>query len=217
MLDLRPEAGGVVHLLPVAQLVDDHIVQHLRRREHQQAVKVEISLTAAASPQGMLTADGDSAVGHAHQRGKIGSPFRYCLPRLTGKRLQLPVRKGGKKPPEIPFRTFERDGFTVYAGRSNIQNDRLVRMSAPNDLWLHARNLHSAHVVIRTQGKKVPKDVLDFAAGVCAKFSAAGGSKIPVDCCPVKNVRKPKGSKAGFVTYSDFETLLGDPDLAQNC
>lgn len=128
-----------------------------------------------------------------------------------------PVRRGGKKPTEIPFRTFERDGFTVYAGRSNIQNDRLVRMSAPNDLWLHARNLHSAHVVIRTQGRKVPKDVLDFAAGVCAKFSAAGGSKIPVDCCPVKNVRKPKGSKAGFVTYSDFETVLGDPDLAQNC
>ena len=127
-----------------------------------------------------------------------------------------PVRKGGKKPTEIPFRTFERDGFTVYAGRSNIQNDRLVRMSAPNDLWLHARNLHSAHVVIRTQGKKVPKDVLDFAAGICAKFSAAGGSKIPVDCCPVKNVRKPKGSKAGFVTYSDFETLLGDPSLVQN-
>ena len=77
----------MVHFLPVAQLVDDHIVQHLRRREHQQAVKAEIALATAAPPQGMLAADGDSAVGHAHQRGKIGDPFRYCLPRLTGKRL----------------------------------------------------------------------------------------------------------------------------------
>ena len=80
----------------MAQLVDDHIVQHLRRREHQQAVKIQIALAAAASPQGVLTADGDSAVGHTHQRGKIGDPFRYCLPRLPGKHLQLLIRKHGK-------------------------------------------------------------------------------------------------------------------------
>ena len=89
-------------------------------------------------------------------------------------------------------------------------------MSAPDDVWLHARGLHSAHVVIRAQGRKVSRDVLAFAAGVCAKFSEAGGGKIPVDCCPVKNVRKPKGSKAGFVTYTGFETVLGDPALAES-
>ncbi len=126
-----------------------------------------------------------------------------------------PERRGRKKP-EIPFRTWSRDGFTIYAGRSNVQNDRLLRASAPDDIWLHARGLHSAHVVIRTQGRRVPEGVLAFAAGVCAKYSAGYPEKVPVDCCPVKNVKKPKGSKAGFVTYTGFETLLGDPALAEH-
>ncbi len=142
--------------------------------------------------------------------------LRAAEEELTAEGLvKAPPARKGKKAPDIPFRTYEREGFPVYAGRSNVQNDRLVRMSAPDDVWLHARNLHSAHVVIRTQGRKVPAAVLAFAAGVCAKYSAGNGSKIPVDCCPVKNVRKPKGSKAGFVTYTGFETVLGDPALAE--
>lgn len=129
--------------------------------------------------------------------------------------IRAPQERTKKKRPEVPFRTWEREGFTICAGRSNVQNDALVRRSAPDDIWLHARNLHSAHVVIRAQGKKVPEGVLAFAAGVCAKYSAGRGDKIPVDCCPVKNVRKPKGSRAGFVTYTGFETVLGDPALAE--
>lgn len=120
-----------------------------------------------------------------------------------------------KKRAEIPFRTYEAGGFRICAGRSNVQNDRLLRQSAPDDLWLHARNLHSAHVVIASRGRQVPQNVIAYAAGICAKYSAGKGDKIPVDCCPVKNVRKTKGSKAGFVTYTGFETVLGDPALAE--
>ncbi len=125
-----------------------------------------------------------------------------------------PVRKGIKKR-EIPFRSYERGGFTILAGRSNVQNDALVRGSAPDDVWLHARGLHSAHVVIRTHGSAVPEDVRAFAAGVCAAYSAGRGEKIPVDCCLVRYVKKPKGAKAGFVTYTNFETVLGDPARAE--
>lgn len=144
--------------------------------------------------------------------------LRAAEEELTGEGLVKAPQEARRKKAraEIPFRTYRAGDFTVCAGRSNVQNDRLVRMSAPDDVWLHARGLHSAHVVIRAQGKKVPRDVLAFAAGVCAKFSEAGGGKIPVDCCPVKNVRKPKGSKAGFVTYTGFETVLGDPALAES-
>ena len=127
---------------------------------------------------------------------------------------QQPQARGAKKKPEIPFRVYEAGGFAVYAGRSNLQNDRLVRSSAPDDIWLHARQLHSAHVVIRTNGRKVPERVLAYAAAICAKYSAGKGDKIPVDWCRIKYVRKPKGAKAGFVTYTDFETVLGDPARA---
>ena len=83
-------------------------------------------------------------------------------------------------------------------------------MSAPDDLWLHARGLHSAHVVIRTNGKQPPESVVAFAAAVCAKYSAGKGEKIPVDVCEIKYVRRIKGAKAGLVTYTDFsESFLG--------
>ncbi len=131
------------------------------------------------------------------------------------KLLKAPQERAKKKRPEIPFRAFEKGGFRIFAGRSNVQNDRLVRMSAPDDVWLHARNLHSCHVVIRTEGRQVPAEVLAFAAGVCAKYSAGKGEKIPVDHCPVRRVKKPSGSKPGFVTYTDFGTVLGDPALAE--
>ena len=127
--------------------------------------------------------------------------------------LKAPQERTKKKRPPIPYRTFEKDGFTIYAGRSNMQNDRLIRESAPDDLWLHARNVHSCHAVIKTAGRAVPEEVLAFAAGVCAKYSAGGGEKLPVDACPVRRVKKPPKSRPGFVTYSDFQTVSGDPAL----
>ena len=129
--------------------------------------------------------------------------------------VKAPQARTKKKRPEIPFRAYEKDGFRVYAGRSNVQNDRLIRAGAPDDIWLHARGVHSCHVVIRTDGKPVPDGVLAFAAGVCAKYSAGKGEKIPVDYCPVRRVKKPPKSKPGFVTYTDFQTILGDPALAE--
>ncbi len=114
-----------------------------------------------------------------------------------------------KKVKEIPFRSFEKDGFQIFAGRNNLQNDRLIKMSADEDIWLHTQKFHSCHVVIKTQGREVPDDVLLFAAQECVRHSdAKGGGKVPVDYCRIKNVKKPPRSKAGFVTYSDFKTLL---------
>ena len=130
---------------------------------------------------------------------------------LSAGLLAAPKEKKRRQKAEIPFRTYERGGIQIVAGRNNLQNDRLVRQSAPEDKWLHAQRYHSCHVVIKSGGKKVPEDVLQFAADVCALYSDGGGDKIPVDYCPVKNVKKPRGSKAGFVIYNDFKTLLGDP------
>ena len=118
-------------------------------------------------------------------------------------------QKRGKTRPEIPYRTFEYGGFCILAGRNNLQNDRLVRASSPEDLWLHAQRYHSCHVVVKSGGKPVPQDVLQYAADLCARYSDAHGERIPVDCTKIKNVKKPKGSKAGFVTYTDFITLAG--------
>lgn len=124
--------------------------------------------------------------------------------------LRAPKDKvGAKKPPEIPFREFEEAGFKILVGRNNLQNDRLLRMASPNDLWLHAQKYHSSHVIIVTEGKKVPDGVIKRAAELCAYYSEArGGDKIPVDYCERKFVKKPNKAKAGFVVYTDYKTAL---------
>lgn len=131
--------------------------------------------------------------------------------RLTG--LMPPESKKKKNTPPVPFRAFSFGGFGVFAGRNNVQNDRLLRDCAPSDIWLHTQKYHSAHVVIRTEGKKVPDAVLLAAAEVCAFFSdGKAGDKIPVDYCERRFVKKPPKAKAGFVIYTDFKTLLATPD-----
>ncbi len=125
--------------------------------------------------------------------------------------LKEQQEKTRKKQPEIAFRTYERDGIHIYAGRNNLQNDRLVRSAAPDDIWLHAQAYHSCHVVIKTDGKPVPEDVLLFAASVCARYSDGKGDKVPVDYCLIRHVKKPPKSKAGFVVYTDYKTLYPAP------
>ena len=126
--------------------------------------------------------------------------------------LKQPEKRRKQAAPEYPFRRFEKDGFEILAGRNNLQNDRLIRSSSPDDVWLHAQKYHSSHVVIRTNGRPVPEEVLLFAAGICARYSDAGqGGRISVDYCLVKQVKKPSKAKAGFVIYRDYKTVLVEP------
>lgn len=125
----------------------------------------------------------------------------------------LPVEKKKNKAVQtVPFRVFHAGKFQIFVGRNNVQNDRLLRQAAPDDVWLHTQSYHSAHVIIRTEGRNVPDEVLLLAAQICAFFSdGAQGNKIPVDYCRRRFVKKPPRAKAGFVTYTDFKTILADP------
>ena len=213
LVNYYDEAGGTIRISLDAQLTPAQNAQAYYRRYQKQKRTLEALAPQEAETRKELAYLDSLAPMLASAEN--ADDLKAAEEELTeAGLLKAQPERRGKKKPEIPFRTYEKKGFSVYAGRSNVQNDRLVRQSAPDDVWLHARNLHSAHVVIASRGRKVPQDVLAFAAGVCAKYSAGRGDKIPVDCCPVKNVRKPKGGKAGFVTYTNFETVLGDPALA---
>ncbi len=126
------------------------------------------------------------------------------------------ARAGGKrKETEIPFRVFEKEGYTILVGRNNLQNDRLLRKADGEDIWLHAQKYHSSHVIICTRGGQVRDEVLLYAAELCAYYSQGReGDKIPVDYCKRKFVKKPNKSKAGFVTYTDYKTILVSPKKA---
>ena len=134
--------------------------------------------------------------------------------------LKAPKERVGSKKKELitPYREYEYEGFTILAGRNNLQNDRLLKSVAPNDVWLHTQKYHSSHVVIVTGGKKVPDSVIKLAAEICAYYSQGQtGDKIPVDYCERRYVKKPPKAKAGFVIYTDYKTALATPTQHSEC
>ncbi len=109
------------------------------------------------------------------------------------------------------------EGWEILYGESSRANDYLTqRIARPNDVWLHARSITGAHVVIRTSGHSggVPRQVLVQAALVAARNSEAKHSSlVPVDHTLRKHVRKPRGSAPGFVTYRKEKTLDVSPKV----
>ena len=125
--------------------------------------------------------------------------------------LRAPAKRIGakKKETEIPFREYEHGGMKILVGRNNIQNDRLLKIANGDDIWLHTQKYHSSHAIICTRGGQVSDEVILYAAKLCAYYSDGRDSgKIPVDYCKRKFVKKPSKSKAGFVVYTDYKTVM---------
>lgn len=127
-----------------------------------------------------------------------------------------PKVKGGKQKSvkaESNFRLFEYGGFTVLCGRNNVQNDALTKGLASEDLWLHTKAYHSAHVGILCGDKKPTDEIIKLAAEVCAYYSdARENGKVPVDYTQKKFVKKPKGGALGYFEYTNQKTILVAPD-----
>ncbi|MBM7692331.1 putative ribosome quality control (RQC) complex YloA/Tae2 family protein [Peribacillus deserti] len=104
------------------------------------------------------------------------------------------------------------DGDEMYVGKNNKQNDYLTnKFSRRDDIWLHTKDIPGSHVVIRNTDPS-EKTLLE-AASLAAYFSKAKeSSSVPVDFTAVRHVKKPNGSKPGFVIYDNQQTLYVTPD-----
>lgn len=122
-------------------------------------------------------------------------------------------KKKGKKDSQLSQpRKYVYNGFVIYVGKNNKQNDELVRNSSDKDLWLHAQGMPGAHVIIKTNGKNVDDETLMYAARLAATYSKGRYSaEVPIDYTLVKYVKKPKGLKPGLVLYSNFKTIFAPP------
>lgn len=124
------------------------------------------------------------------------------------------IKKRGrtvKTQPSAPIKTVC-DGFTVYIGKNNVQNDRLVRTCDKRDIWLHTKDIHGSHVVIKTEGKEVPPAVIETAASHAAYYSKGRLSgKVAVDYTLLKFVNKPSGAPPGKVIYTNQKTIFVTP------
>lgn len=114
-----------------------------------------------------------------------------------------------------PRKFMSSSGFTILVGRNNVQNDQLtVRLSRKDDLWLHTKNVHSAHVLIQNAGREIDDQTILEAASICAYYSRAReSSRVEVDYCPVSHVKKPNGARPGMVVYEGCHTVIVAPGL----
>lgn len=110
-----------------------------------------------------------------------------------------------------PF-VYSKDGIDILVGRNNLQNDKLTLKDArKNYTWLHTKDIHGSHVIIKSE--TVPINVLEYAAQLAVIHSQAkNSSKVPVDYTLVKYVHKPSGAKPGKVIYTDYKTIIVNPD-----
>ena len=124
---------------------------------------------------------------------------------------------GGKakmKPKKLsPMRFESTDGFPIYVGRNNRQNDELTfRLARKDDIWCHASKVHGSHVIISCGGKTPPDNTLTQAAQLAAYYAeTTGGQNIPVDMTTVKQVKKIPSGKPGMVIYHTYKTVIVNP------
>ncbi|WP_010252390.1 Rqc2 family fibronectin-binding protein [Acetivibrio cellulolyticus] len=113
-----------------------------------------------------------------------------------------------------PFLYKSSDGFDVFVGRNNIQNDFLtLKMSSSNDIWFHTKNIPGSHVIVKKQSGDVPENTLLEAALIAAYHSKGKlSSHVEVDYTQVKNVKKTNGAKPGMVIYTNYKTIIVTPD-----
>lgn len=118
-----------------------------------------------------------------------------------------------------PYHYVSSDGFDIYVGRNNLQNDFLTfKLAQGNDIWMHAKKAHGSHVIIRTEGKEVPDRTYEEAGGLAAYYSQSRQApKVEIDYIEKKFVKKPAGAKPGFVIYHTNYSLIAAPsaDLRQ--
>ena len=105
------------------------------------------------------------------------------------------------------------DGYPIYVGRNNHQNDELTFKAArKDDLWCHASKVHGSHVIISCGGTVPPDDTITQAAQLAAHYAeTTGGQNIPVDVTQVKQVKKVPGAKPGMVIYHTYRTVIVNP------
>lgn len=128
-------------------------------------------------------------------------------------------RAPGAKRPRIaskPFHYISGDGYHMYVGKNNLQNDELTfRIAKGNDWWFHAKGAPGSHVIVQTNGDKLPDGTFEEAAKLAAYYSSnREAEKVEIDYVEKKHVKKPGGAKPGFVVYYTNYSMMINPDIS---
>lgn len=115
-----------------------------------------------------------------------------------------------------PLHYLSSDGYHMYVGKNNLQNDELTfSFASGNDWWFHAKQAPGSHVIVKTNGGELPDRTFEEAGRLAAFYSKKRGSdKVEIDYVEKKHVKKPNGAKPGFVVYYTNYSLVIDADIS---
>lgn len=115
-----------------------------------------------------------------------------------------------------PFHYISSDGFHMYVGKNNLQNEELTfHFANGGDWWFHAKKAPGSHVIVKTNGEELPDRTFEEAARLAAHYSKnSRAEKVEVDYVEKKQVKKPNGSKPGFVVYYTNYSMMIDSDIS---
>lgn len=133
--------------------------------------------------------------------------YGYIKKKYTNKRQKIKSK---------PFHYLSSDGFHIYIGKNNFQNDDLTfKFAVGCDWWFHAKGMPGSHVIVKTNGEKLPDRTFEEAGRLAAYYSKGReNDKVEIDYLEKKNVKKPNGSKPGFVVYYTNYSLVASPDIS---
>lgn len=128
-------------------------------------------------------------------------------------------RPSGNKKVKItsrPFHYISSDGFDMYVGKNNLQNDELTfQFAKGGDWWFHAKGAPGSHVIVQTNGQELPDRTYEEAARLAAYYSSNRNvEKVEIDYIEKKHVKKPNGAKPGFVVYYTNYSMMIDSDIS---
>lgn len=130
-------------------------------------------------------------------------------------------RHPGAKKPKItskPFHYVSSDGFSIYVGKNNFQNEELTfKFASGNDWWFHAKGVPGSHVIVKTEGAEdLPDRTFEEAGRLAGYYSQnRGNEKVEIDYIQKKQIKKPKGGRPGFVVYHTNYSLIIDTDISK--
>ncbi len=132
----------------------------------------------------------------------------YIRRKYTGKKVKITSR---------PFHYRSGDGYDIYVGKNNFQNDELTfKFASGNDWWFHAKGAPGSHVVVKSKGEELPDTTFEDAARLAAYYSKNRNSdKVEIDYVEKKHVKKPNGAKPGFVVYYTNYSMVIDSDISK--
>ena len=137
--------------------------------------------------------------GYIHRKGPKGNKFH------SGKREKITSK---------PFHYVSSDGFHMYVGKNNFQNEELTfGLATGNDWWFHAKNIPGSHVIVKAENKELPDNTFEEAARLAAYYSKGRTQeKVDVDYIQKKHIKKPNAAKPGFVIYHTNYSMTIDND-----